>query len=76
MGKFKRTEGPPAYGEGYHKRMMVMIRIVEQGPEVIHKEIADLWAEIMLRTDCLVEYEIAQVEDEIQRNKRREAGNE
>jgi len=42
MGKFKRTEGPPAYGEGYHKRMMVMIRMQEQGAEVIQKEIADL----------------------------------
>ena len=69
MGKFKRTEGPPAYGEGYHKRMMVMIRLREQGAEVIHKEIADLWSEIMLRTDCLVEHEIAQVQDEIAKNK-------
>ena len=68
MGKFKRTEGPPAYGEGYHKRMMVMIRIEEQGPEVIHKEIAELWSEIMLRTDCLVEHEIAQAQDEIAKN--------
>ena len=69
MGKFKRTEGPPTYGEGYHKRMMVMIRIEEQGPEVIHKEIAELWSEIMLRTDCLVEHEIAQAQDEIAKNK-------
>ena len=76
MGKFKRTEGPPAYGEGYHKRMMVMIRLQDQGAAVIHREIQELWAEIVLRTDCLVEYEIAQVEDDIQRNKRREAGNE
>ena len=76
MGKFKRTEGPPAHGEGYDKRMMVMIRLRDQGAEVIHKEIAGLWAEIMLRTDCLVEHEIAQAQDEIQRNKRREAGNE
>ena len=76
MGKFKRTEGPPAYGEGYHKRMMVLIRLRDQGAEVIHKEIADLWAEIMLRTDCLVEHEIAQTQDEIQTNKCREAGNE
>ena len=68
MGKFKRIEGPPAYGEGYHKRMMVMIRIEEQGPEVIHREIQDLWAEIVLRTDCLTEHEIAQAQDEICRN--------
>ena len=69
MGKFKRTEGPPAYGEGYHKRMMVMIRLRDKGAEVIHKEIANLWSEIILRTDCLVEYEIAQAQDEINRNK-------
>jgi hypothetical protein len=69
MGKFKRTEGLPAYGEGYHKRMMVMIRLRDQGAEVIHKEIAELWFEIMLRTDCLVEHEIAQVQDEIAKNK-------
>lgn len=68
MGKFKRTEGPPAYGEGYHKRMMVMIRLREQGAAVIHKEIQELWAEILLRTDCLVEHEIAQAQDEINRN--------
>lgn len=69
MGKFKRIEGPPAYGEGYHKRMMVMIRMEEQGPEVIHWEIQELWAEIQLRTDCLTEYEIAQVQDGIQKYK-------
>jgi len=69
MGKFKRTEGPPAYGEGYHKRMMIMIRLRDQGAEIIHKEIADLWAEIILRTDCLVEHEIAQAQDEIAKNK-------
>jgi len=56
--------------------MMVMIRLQDQGAEIIHKEIADLWAEIVLRTDCLVEHEIAQAQDDIQRNKRREAGNE
>ena len=71
MGKFKRTEGPPAYGEGYHKRMMVMIRLQDQGAEVIHKEIADLWAEIILRTDCLMEHEIAQAQDEITKNNRK-----
>lgn len=71
MGKFKRTEGPPAYGEGYHKRMMVMIRLRDQGAEVIHNEIVDLWAEIVLRTDCLVEHEISQVQDEINRNNRK-----
>lgn len=75
MGRFKRTEGPPTYGEGYHRRMLVMLRLKEQGAEVIKKEIADLWAEIILRTDCLVEHEIAQVQDEIQKNKHREAGN-
>ena len=69
MGRFKRTEGPPAYGEGYHKRMMVLIRLQDQGAEIIHKEIANLWAEIQLRTDCLVEHEIAQAQDEINRNK-------
>jgi len=69
MGKFKRTEGPPAYGEGYHKRMIVMIRMEEQGPEVIHREIQELWAEIQLRTDCLTEHEIARVQDEICKNK-------
>jgi len=69
MGRFKRTEGPPAYGEGYHKRMMVMIRLRDQGVEVIHKEIAELWSEIILRTDCLVEYEIAQAQDEINKGK-------
>ncbi len=63
MGRFKRTEGPPAYGEGYHKRMMIMIRIEEQGPEVIQREIADLWAEIVLRTDCLVEHEIGETQE-------------
>jgi len=68
MGRFKRTEGPPAYGEGYHKRMMIMIRLRDQGAEVIHKEIADLWSEIVLRTDCLVEHEIAQAQDEICKN--------
>ena len=71
MGKFKRTEGLPAYGEGYHKRMMVMIRLQDQGAEVIHKEIADLWSEIILRTDCLAEHEIAQAQDEINRNNRK-----
>ena len=71
MGKFKRTEGPPACGEGYHKRMMVMIRLQEQGAGVIHKEIADLWSEIMLRTDCLVEDEIVQAQDEINKNNRK-----
>jgi len=71
MGRFKRTEGPPAHGEDYHKRMMVMIRLREQGAEVIHKEIAELWSEIMLRTDCLVEHEIAQAQDEINKNKRK-----
>ncbi len=76
MGKFKRTEGPPAYGEGYHKRMMVLIRLQDQGAAVIQREIQDLWSEIMLRTDCLVEHEIAQAQDEIQRNKRREAKND
>jgi len=65
MGRFKRTEGPPAYGEGYHKRMMVLIRLQDQGAEIIHKEIAELWSEIVLRTDCLVEHEIAQAQDEI-----------
>ena len=69
MGKFKRTEGPPAHGEGYHKRMMVMIRLREQGAEVIQREIQELWSEIMLRTDCLVEHEIAQTQDEIAKNK-------
>lgn len=68
MGKFKRTEGPPAYGEGYHKRMIVMIRMEEQGSEVIHREIQDLWAEILMRTDCLVEHDIVQAQDEICRN--------
>jgi len=72
MGKFKRTEGPPAYGEGYHKRMMVMIRLQEQGAAVIQREIQELWAEIQLRTDCLVEYEIAQVQDEIYKNNHQE----
>ena len=76
MGKFKRTEGPPAYGEGYHKRMLVMIRLQDQGAAVIHREIQELWAEIVLRTDCLVEHEIAQALDEIQGNKRREAEND
>ena len=69
MGIFKRTEGPPAHGEGYHKRMMVMIRLRDQGSAVIHREIQELWAEILLRTDCLVEHEIAQAQDEINRNK-------
>ena len=69
MGKCKRTEGPPVYGEGYHKRMMVMIRLQDQGAAVIHREIQELWAEIILRTDCLVEHEIAQAQDEISRNK-------
>ena len=69
MGRFKRTEGPPAYGEGYHKRMMVLIRLQDQGAEIIHKEIAELWSEIVLRTDCLVEHEIAQPQDEIAKNK-------
>ncbi|PKN88731.1 MAG: hypothetical protein CVU51_03690 [Deltaproteobacteria bacterium HGW-Deltaproteobacteria-1] len=69
MGKFKRTEGPPAYGEEYHKRMMIMIRLRDQGAEVIHKEIANLWSEIILRTDCLVEHELAQAQDEITKNK-------
>ena len=73
MGIFKRTEGPPANGEGYHKRMMVMIRLRDQGAEVIHKEIANLWSEIILRTDCLVEYEIAQAQDEIAKNKHKGA---
>ena len=68
MGKFKRTEGPPAYGEGYHKRMMVMIRLQDQGAAVIHREIQELWAEIVLRTDCLTEHEIAQAQDEISKN--------
>lgn len=63
MGRFKRTEGPPAYGEGYHKRMMVMIRLRDQGAAVIQREIQALWEEIQLRTDCLVEYEIAQVQN-------------
>ena len=76
MGKFKRTEGPPAYGEGYHKRMMVMIRLQDQGAEVIHREIQELWFEIILRTDCLVEHEIAQPQDEIAKNKHKGAGNE
>ncbi len=71
MGRFKRTEGPPAHGEGYHKRMLVMIRLREQGAEVIHKEIAELWSEIVLRTDCLVEHEIAQAQDEINKNNRK-----
>ena len=71
MGKFKRTEGPPAHGEGYHKRMMVMIRSREQGAAVIHREIQELWAEILLRTDCLVEHEIAQAQDEINKNNRK-----
>ena len=71
MGKFKRTEGPPAYGEGYHKRMMIMIRLQDQGATVIHREIQKLWTEIVLRTDCLVEYEIAQAQDEIQKNNRK-----
>ena len=68
MGKFKRTEGPPAYGEGYHNRMVVMIRLREQGAAVIHREIQELWAEILLRADCLVEHEIAQAQDEINKN--------
>ena len=72
MGKFKRTEGPPTCGEGYHKRMMVMIRLQDQGAAVIHREIQELWAEIVLRTDCLVENEIAQAQDEIQKNNRKE----
>ena len=71
MGKFKRTEGPPAYGEGYHKRMMVMIRLQNQGAAVIQREIQDLWSEIMLRTDCLVEHEIAQVQDDINKDNRK-----
>ena len=71
MGKFKRTEGPPAYGEGYHKRMMIMIRLRDQGAEVIQQEIQELWSEIMLRTDCLVEHEIAQAQDEINKNHRK-----
>ena len=71
MGKFKRTEGPPACGEGYHKRMMVMIRLREQGAAVIHKEIQELWADLLLRTDCLVEHEIAQAQNEIKRNNRK-----
>jgi len=49
--------------------MMVMIKIEEQGPEVIHREIQELWAEIQLRTDCLTEHEIAQVQDGIHKNK-------
>ena len=73
MGKFKRTEGPPVYGEDYHKRMIVMIRLREQGAAVIHREIQELWAEILLRTDCLVEHEIAQAQDEINRNKHKGA---
>lgn len=71
MGKFKRTEGSPAHGEGYHKRMIVMIRLREQGSELIHKEIAELWSEIVLRTDCLVEHEIAQAQDGINKNNRK-----
>ena len=55
---------------------MVMIRLREQGAAVIHREIQELWAEIVLRTDCLVEHEIAQAQDEIQRNDCKEAGNE
>jgi hypothetical protein len=48
---------------------MVMIRLREQGAEVIQREIQELWSEIMLRTDCLVEHEIAQTQDEIAKNK-------
>jgi hypothetical protein len=51
--------------------MLVMIRLREQGAEVIHKEIAELWSEIVLRTDCLVEHEIAQAQDEINKNNRK-----
>lgn len=72
MGRFKRTEGPPAYGEGYHKRMMVLLRLQNKGAEVIQREIAELWAEIVLRTDCLVEHEIGQVRDQTQNIKRKE----
>lgn len=61
MGKFKRIEGPPAFGEGYHKRMIIMIKLRDQGAEAIQAEINELWAEIQLRTDCLVEYEIGRV---------------
>ncbi len=71
MGKFKRIEGLPAYGEGYHKRMIVMIKLQDQGAAVIHREIQELWAEIVLRTDCLVENEIAQAQDKIQKNNRK-----
>lgn len=63
MGRFKRTEGPPAHGEGYHKRMIVMLKLENQGAGAIQKEIQELWEEIQLRTDCLVEYEIAQASD-------------
>ena len=48
--------------------MMVMIRLREQGAAVIHREIQELWAEIVLRTNCLVEHEIAQAQDEINKN--------
>ena len=72
MERFKRTEGPPACGEGYHKRMMVLLRLQNKGAEVIQMEIAELWAEIVLRTDCLVEHEIVQVQDQTQNKKRKE----
>jgi hypothetical protein len=49
--------------------MMVMIRLREQGPAVIQQEIQELWTEILLRTDCLMEHEIAQTQDEIAKNK-------
>jgi len=45
-----------------------MIRLRDQGAAVIHKVIAELWSEIILRTDCLVEHEIAQAQDEICKN--------
>lgn len=61
MGRFKRTEGPPAYGAGYQKRMAVMAKLEKEGAEAVHKEIQELWEEIHLRTDCLVEHEIAQI---------------
>ncbi len=53
-----RREGPPAYGEGYHKRMQIQCRLEEHGPELIQREIDHLWSEILLRTDVLHENDI------------------
>jgi hypothetical protein len=52
-----KKEGIPIHGKLYPEYQTILARYMEKGAELINQEIAELWQQIMIRTDILAEYE-------------------